>query len=158
VAASPSKSTRPYDSPVRRERSAETRERIVEAGTAMVREHASWDWHGITVRAVATRAGVHERTVHRHFATERDLRAAVLQRMVEEAGVTVEGLRLDDLPSHVSQLFAYLSSFSTASAREPDGVLVALDERRKAASCPMTSAASSRAWSTCSGVCPATTG
>jgi AcrR family transcriptional regulator len=133
VTAPGEKSTRRYDSPVRRERSGQTRERIIEAGAEMVHEQASWDWHGITVRAVASRAGVHERTVHRHFATERDLRAAVLQRMVDESGVTVEGMRLDELPAHVSQLFDYLSSFTTASRREPDGVLVALDERRKAA-------------------------
>jgi AcrR family transcriptional regulator len=80
---------------VRRERSAETRERIVEAGSTLVHELGSWDWRDLTVRDVAARAGVHERTVHRHFTTERDLRAAVLQRLIEEAGVTVEGMRLD---------------------------------------------------------------
>ena len=129
----PAKQTRRYDSPVRRERSAETRERIVEAGSALVHEFSSWDWRGVTVRAVATRAGVHERTVHRHFASERDLRAAVLQRLLEESGVVVEGLRLEDLPGHVQQLFDYLSSFSSSSEREPDAVLLSLDERRKAA-------------------------
>jgi AcrR family transcriptional regulator len=76
---------------------------------------------------------VHERTVHRHFATERDLRAAVLQRLIEEAGVTVEGMSLDEVPHHVEQLFAYLSEFSSAPRREPDALFVALDQRRKAA-------------------------
>ncbi len=96
-------------------------------------ELGSWDWSDLTVREVAARAGVHERTVHRHFATERDLRAAVLQRLVEEAGVTVEGLRLDEVPRHVEQLFGYLAEFSSAPRREPDAVFVALDQRRKAA-------------------------
>jgi AcrR family transcriptional regulator len=125
--------TRRYESPVRRERSAETRARIVQAGCELVRDLSSWDWRGVTVRAVATKAGVHERTVHRHFATERDLRAAVLQRLVEESGVTVEGLRLEELPEHVEQLFDYLASFSSSPPRQPDAVLQALDERRKAA-------------------------
>ena len=129
----PVKQTRPYDSPVRRERSAETRERIVEAGSALVHELGSWDWSSLTVRDVAARAGVHERTVHRHFATERDLRGAVLQRLIEEAGVTVEGMRLDEVPRHVEQLFGYLSEFSSAPRREPDELFVALDQRRKAA-------------------------
>ncbi|HVW80267.1 MAG TPA: TetR/AcrR family transcriptional regulator [Mycobacteriales bacterium] len=127
------KATRRYDSPVRRERSAETRERIVDAGADLVRELGSWDWAGLTVREVATRAGVHERTVHRHFAAERDLRAAVLQRLIEEAGVTVEGLRLDQVPEQVRQLFGYLAGFSNAPRREPDAVFAELDRRRKAA-------------------------
>jgi len=133
VERAPVKQTRAYDSPVRRERSAETRERILEAGSALVHELGSWDWSDLTVRDVATRAGVHERTVHRHFATERDLRAAVLQRLIEEAGVTVEGMRLDEVPQHVEQLFGYLSEFSSAPRREPDALFVELDRRRKAA-------------------------
>lgn len=131
--ATPTEGTRRYDSPLRRERSAETRERILEAGSAVVHDLSSWDWRGVTVREVARRAGVHERTVHRHFATEHDLRAALLQRLVEESGVTVEGMRLADLPAHVKQLFDYLASFSSSTVREPDPVLHALDARRKAA-------------------------
>lgn len=130
MARAAAKDSRPYDSPVRRERAAETRERIVDAGSGLVHELSSWDWHGLTVRAVAGRAGVHERTVHRHFPTERDLRAAVLQRLIEESGVTVEGLSLDDVPGHIRQLFGYLGSFSTASPRRPDGVFADLDQRR----------------------------
>jgi len=133
VERAPVRETRRYDSPVRRERSAETRERIVAAGSALVHELGSWDWSGLTVRAVASRAGVHERTVHRHFATERDLRAAVLQRLIEEADVTVEGMRLEEVPRHVEQLFGYLSEFANAPRREPDAAFAALDQRRKAA-------------------------
>lgn len=127
------KQTRRYNSPVRQERTAETRERIVEAGSALVHELGSWDWGGLTVREVAARAGVHERTVHRHFATERDLRGAVLQRLIDEAGVTVEGMRLDEVPQHVARLFDYLAGFSSTPRREPDALFLELDRRRKAA-------------------------
>jgi AcrR family transcriptional regulator len=133
VTRTPAEGTRRYDSPLRRERSAETRERIIEAGSALVHDLSSWDWRGLTVRAVAAGAGVHERTVHRHFATERDLRAAVLQRLLQESGVTVEGMRLDELPEHIDQLFTYLSSFSSSTERPPDVALAELDARRKAA-------------------------
>jgi AcrR family transcriptional regulator len=124
------KPTRRYDSPVRRERSAETREKIVDAGAGLVHELSTWDWRGVTVREVAMRAGVHERTVHRHFTTERDLRGAVLQRLVEESGVTVEGMRLEDLPGHVHQLFGYLGSFASTAPPRAEGVLAELDQRR----------------------------
>ena len=40
----------------------------------------------MTVRAVAERAGVNERTVYRHFVNERGLRDAVMHRLEEEAG------------------------------------------------------------------------
>jgi AcrR family transcriptional regulator len=130
VADEADKPTRRYDSPLRRERSAETRERIVDAGTALVHELSSWDWRGVTVREVAVRAQVHARTVHRHFATERELRGAVLQRLIEESGVTVEGMRLEDLPDHVHQLFGYLGSFASAAPPRAEGVLAELDQRR----------------------------
>jgi AcrR family transcriptional regulator len=124
---------RRYDSPVRRQRAAETRERIVDGGSALVHELSSWDWRGVTVRAVAERAGVHERTVHRHFPSETDLRAALLQRLIEESGVVVEGMRLEDLPRHVEQLFGYLASFGSPAPPKPDAALAELDERRTAA-------------------------
>lgn len=102
---------RRYDSPVRRRRAAETRERIVDAGAAILHDHAIWNWDALTVRAVATRAGVNARTVYRHFAGERELRDAVLARLEAEAGVAPEGLRLDDLREFTEQVLEYVSSF-----------------------------------------------
>jgi AcrR family transcriptional regulator len=102
---------RRYDSPVRRQRAAQTRDRIVGAGAAILHDHAIWNWDALTVRAVAARAGVSERTVYRHFASERDLRDAVLARLEIEAGVVPEGLRLDDLESFTEQVLEYVSSF-----------------------------------------------
>src|SRR3954452_22835604 len=89
---------RPYDAPKRRKQMERTRERIVAAGSALVHEFSSWDWDALTFRAVAERAGVGERTVYRHFPTERHLHDAVMARLEEEAGVTYEGLDLASLP------------------------------------------------------------
>src|ERR1700746_1952576 len=88
-------SRRRYDSPLRRRRAAETRERIVSAGATLVRSFTTWDWKELTFRAVAQSAGVSESSVYRHFANERELRDAVMQRLGEEAGVTYEGVTLD---------------------------------------------------------------
>ena len=72
TAAEHARARRRYDSPVRRQRAAETRERIVAAGAAILHDHAVWNFDTLTVRGVAERAGVNERTVYRHFANERD--------------------------------------------------------------------------------------
>ena len=85
---------RPYNSPARRQRVAETRERIVAAGAALVREFTTWDWDGLTFRAVAELAGISERTVYRHFPTERHLHDAVMARLEDEAGITYEDVEL----------------------------------------------------------------
>jgi AcrR family transcriptional regulator len=128
-----SSSRRKYDSPVRRQQAAETRERIVAAGAELVHSFESWDWRELTVRAVAQRAGVNERTVYRHFATERDLRAAVLRRLEEEAGDPVEGLTLGRFPDVVANLVDYLSSFASTTRPPTDPAFVAMDDRRRQA-------------------------
>ena len=60
---------RPYESRLRQRQTAETRERVIAAGSELVRQLPSWDWREGTFRAVAERAGVGERTVYRHFPT-----------------------------------------------------------------------------------------
>ena len=127
---------RRYDSPVRREQAAATRDRIVTAGSELVHELPTWDWRGVTFRAVAERAGVGERTVYRYFPTERRLRDAVMQRLEEEAGVTYEGVTLDDLPAVTARVFASLHSFAVQHADIPpidDPTFEAADERRRVA-------------------------
>src|SRR4051794_22954624 len=124
---------RRYDSSLRRERAALTRERIIDAGAALVHEFSSWDWRDLTVRAVAERAGVHERTVYRHFPTEEVLRAAVIDRLQQEAGLRPEDVTIDTIGDQVSRLFAYLGSFSSSGEPKMDAALAAVDERRKAA-------------------------
>lgn len=125
--------TRRYDSSLRQERAALTRERIIDAGAALVHELSSWDWRELKVSAVAERAGVHERTVYRHFPTEEVLRAAVLERLQQEAGLRPEDVTIDNIEDQVGRLFAYLASFSSSAERTTDAALAAVDERRKAA-------------------------
>src|SRR4029077_20529117 len=94
AAADPAHPRRRYDSPLRRQRAAETRERIVGAGADLLHELPIWDWGALTVRAVAARSEVNERTVYRYFPSERALRDAVLVRLEQESGVELDGMRL----------------------------------------------------------------
>src|SRR5580700_11258714 len=96
---------RRYDSPVRRQQLASTRERIVAAGSGIVHKLPTWEWRELTFRAVAERARVSERTVYRHFPTERDLHDAVMSRLEEEAGVTYEGISLEQVAAVATKVF-----------------------------------------------------
>lgn len=108
--------------------------RILDAASALVHEFESWDWRPLTFRAVAERAGVGERTVYRHFATEETLHAAVMQRLAEESGVEYEGLTIDDVSTIGAKVFASMSTFAAPSSVDVQGgVLVQADEQRKAA-------------------------
>jgi AcrR family transcriptional regulator len=124
---------RKYDSPVRRRQAAETRERILAAGSELVHGFPRWDWRELTVRAVAQRAGVNERTVYRHFSSERELHEAVIRRLQEEVGNPLDGLTLDGFGDVVAQLFDYLASFAASPRQTTDPTFVAVDERRRQA-------------------------
>jgi AcrR family transcriptional regulator len=124
---------RRYDSSLRRERAAQTRERIVEAGLQLAHECPVWDWRALTIRAAAERAGVSERTVYRHFPGEREFHDAVMQRLEEQAGVTLEALRLEDVAEAAALVFAHVSSFPMVPRTPPlDPTLTATDQRRRA--------------------------
>lgn len=126
---------RPYDSPARRRRVAETRDRIVAAGAGLVREFITWDWDGLTFRAVAERAGLSERTVYRHFPTERHLHDAVMARLEDEAGITYDDVELANLASVTARFFQSLHRFAVEeTVHTPVGpAFVGADERRRAA-------------------------
>lgn len=126
---------RRYDAPVRRQRAAETRERIVAAGSDLAHRAAGWDWGSLTFRAVATRAEVSERTVYRHFPTERQLHDAVMQRLEEEAGIAYEQVDLDSLTDVTARVFATLPTFAVHdSVRMPeDPTFVGVGVRRRQA-------------------------
>ena len=124
---------RRYDSPVRRQQAAETRERIVAAGAEILHEHPVWSWRALTVRAVAERAGVNERTVYRHFPSERHLRDAVFLRFTDDAGVDLEGLQLDELRAVTTRILEFVSAFPTGSGAPGDPTLIAADQQLRQA-------------------------
>ncbi len=124
---------RRYHSPLRKRQAAETRERIIAAGTELVHSFPSWDWKNLTAKAVGERAGVSERTVHRHFASERALRDAVLQELVAQSGVDLGKLSLADFDDVVINMFRYMSSFAVAPDITVDPSQSRMDELRKQA-------------------------
>jgi AcrR family transcriptional regulator len=129
----PARERRRYDSPLRRQRAAETRDRIVASGAEILRDFPVWNWHALTVRAVAERAGVNVRTVYRYFATERELRDAVMTRLEAEAGVDLNELRLGNLREVTVRLLEYVSSYPLEPRAPHDPTLVDANERQRAA-------------------------
>jgi AcrR family transcriptional regulator len=103
---------RSYHSPARQKATAATRERIVDAGTRLVRGFTTWDWDELTFRAVAERAGVSERTVYRHFPTERHLHDAIMGRLEDDAGVAYEDVELGSVAEVTARVFASLRRFA----------------------------------------------
>lgn len=132
---------RQYDSPLRRQQAADTRERIIAAGAEIAHRLPSWDWSALTFKAVGERAGVSERTVHRYIATERQLREAVLQRLFHESGISLQDLKLDNFGAIATRIFEYMSSFTIEPNRIADPAFVALDQQRRAALVGTVSAA-----------------
>jgi AcrR family transcriptional regulator len=125
---------RRYESPVRQQQSAETKERIIVAGSELVHSFPAWDWRNLTARAVGERAGISERTVHRYFPTERKLRDAVLRRLVEESGLSLEHLELEGFASVTASMFNYLSSFAvapTTTSANDDPTFATMDHQRR---------------------------
>lgn len=98
-------------------------------------EYRTWDWRDLTFRAVAERAGVGERTVYRHFPTERELHDAVMRRLEDEADVSYDDVDLTNLTDTTARFFASLQRFTIdESVRTPsDPVFVGADERRRQA-------------------------
>jgi AcrR family transcriptional regulator len=124
---------RPYNSPLRQQQAAETRERIVAAASTLVHGYERWDWRELTVRAVAREAGVSERTVYRHFADEALLRDAVVERLQEEAGVALDEVSLARFADQATRVFDYLASFPASKRAVQEPTFESLDERRRAA-------------------------
>jgi AcrR family transcriptional regulator len=124
---------RRYDSPLRRKRAAQTRERIIAAGAELLHDFPVWNWNALTVRAVARRARVNERTVYRHFANERELRDAVMARHQEVARVDLEGLELRDLQEITGRIWKYVSSFPLEPRTPRDPTLTAAGRRQREA-------------------------
>lgn len=126
---------RSYDSPVRRRRAADTRQRIVAAGVELVRGLSDWNWAGLTFRAVATGAGVSESTVYRHFSNERELHGAVMERLHELAGVDYSTVTLDTIGAVAAQVVESMAEFAAARSTPPvdDPTIYGVDRVRQAA-------------------------
>jgi len=133
-------SRREYDGTSRRASAGVTRERIVAAGSSLLHDASVRDWRSVTVRAVAERAGVNERTVYRHFRNERGLRDAVMHHLEEEAGVDLTAMGLDDIADVASRIFEHVSAYpleprerldptlSDASGRQREALIAAVSE------------------------------
>jgi AcrR family transcriptional regulator len=122
--------TRKYDNTLRRERANETRERIVTAGVELVRKSSIRDWRRVTIRRVAAGAGVNERTVYRHFANERALRDAVMQRLEQSVGIQLADLRLDDVREAATRIFEHVSVYPREQPPPLDPTLVEANRRQ----------------------------
>jgi AcrR family transcriptional regulator len=131
VTARPSASTRRrYDSTLRRERATQTREDIVAAGADLLHGSSIRDWQALTIRAVAERAGVHERTVYRHFGNERSLRDAVMRRLEQDAGIDLAQMRLEDIADVTARIFRHVSSYPLEPRSPLDPTLLETNQRQ----------------------------
>jgi AcrR family transcriptional regulator len=121
---------RPYDSTLRRQRAAETRERIIAAGSELLHGSSVRDWNGLTIRAVAEKAGVNERTVYRHFVNEQGLHDAVMHQFEDEAGIDLRGMHLNDVADVTARIFAHVSSYPPDARQPLDPTLLDAKQRQ----------------------------
>jgi AcrR family transcriptional regulator len=128
----PERSRRDYDNSLRRQRAGETRERIVTAGIELLKHSSIRDWQGVTIRAVAERAGIHETTVYRNFVNERGLRDAIMDRLEEQSGIHVDELRLEDLPGTAAKIVKTISSHPMEPHPPLDPTLMKASQRQRA--------------------------
>ena len=122
---------RPYHSPLRKRQTAETRQRIISAGVELIHELPDWDWKDLTFRAVGERAGISERTVYRHFSSERKLKDAIMQQLVDDSGVDLKKLELKDFPDITATVFRFLSSVAYSPIEEEEPTFALIDEHRR---------------------------
>jgi AcrR family transcriptional regulator len=93
------------------------------------------------MRAVAERAGVNERTLYRHFANERALRDAVMQRLEHAVGIDLTRLQLDDVGDAAARIFRHVAAYprdrrppldptlAEANRRQHESLLAAVETR-----------------------------
>lgn len=118
--------TRPYRSPLRAQQAQRTRELILAAYADLVVEHGT---SGVTMAAIADRAGVAERTVYRHFPNGRALldglsaQASVVMR--ERGAELGEGVSLREAVDRVEVLYR---GFEAAGAPMKAAIIAGLSE------------------------------
>jgi AcrR family transcriptional regulator len=121
---------RPYDNTLRQQRAGETRDRIIVAGAEILSEFPIRDWGALTVRAVAARAGVNERTVFRHFANEKELRDAVMRCLEREAGIDLTRLRLEGIADATARIFRHVAAYPPSARPDLDPTLAEASRRQ----------------------------
>ncbi len=96
------------------------------------------DWRALTMRGVAEQAGVNERTVYRYFGNEQGLRDAVMHRLEEQAGIELEGMRLEDVAGIAARIFTHVASYPLRPKPPLDPTLsdASLRQRDALLSCP----------------------
>ena len=129
----PVRARRRYDGTLRRQRAAETRERIVAAGSELLHGSPIRDWRALTVSSVAERAGVNQRTVYRHFPNERVLRDAVMHRLEQEAGIHLEGMRLEDVAEVTARIIEHVAAYPLKQRPQLDPTLTEAGQRQRGA-------------------------
>ena len=122
---------RSYNSPLRQQQTAETRQRIIAAGVELIHEITNWDWKSLTFKAVGERAGISERTVYRHFSTERKLKDAIMQSLVDDSGVDLSGMKLKDFAGITETVYRFLANVASAEEEESDPTFASIDENRR---------------------------
>ena len=118
---------RTYNSPLRQQQAVETRDRILAVGAELARELPTWDWGAMTFKAVGERAKMSERTVRRHFITERALRDAIQQWQMQECGVDFDNVEISGFAAAAEQILRYMAGFASSSQRSSDPGLTAMD-------------------------------
>ena len=130
----PAKSSkRRYNSPLRQRQAEETRRRIINAGVELIHQIPNWDWNNLTFRAVSEQAGISERTVYRHFATERKLKDAVMRQLVDDSGIHLEQMQLNEFASAIATVYHFLASVASEPEQEEDPTFASIDHHRRIA-------------------------
>lgn len=124
---------RTYDNTLRQQQAEATRERVVAAGAELLRNSPVRDWRDLTIRAVAERADVSERTIYRHFEHERGLRDAVMHRLEQEAGIDLASMRLDSIGEVAAQTLQQVSEFPLDARPPLDPTLSDANKRQRTA-------------------------
>ena len=122
---------RAYNIPLRQQQAVDTRDRILAVGAEIARELPNWDWDAMTFKAVGERANMSERTVRRHFTTERMLRNAIQQRLIQECGVDFPSVEIPAFAAAAEQVLRYLSGFASTSQPTSDPGFTAIDADRR---------------------------
>jgi AcrR family transcriptional regulator len=108
---------RTYRSRLRDERAADTRDRIVTAARELF---AARGFGGATMAAIADQAGVAQQTLYATFGSKRDIAAALLARMEDEAEAPVwlERITNESDPRSKLALFAAWSNALFTTSRD----------------------------------------